>query len=95
MTKAPAPAAFIRRIERVGKSRRVTRKELDDLAAYEDEIKGWANELECKIGDFAANVLMLADPGTPAGERAGMREQMAADAEAVAGALHAISGYCC
>lgn len=46
------------------------------------------------MADFAANVQLLADPGTLRDERAGLRKQMAADAEAAAGALQAISHWC-
>jgi hypothetical protein len=92
MDNAAKGHALIDRLERVGEGKRVTRAELDDLAAYFGEVQGWANELECKMGDFAANAEMLGNPGLR-DERTGLREQMIADAEATAGALRAIGTY--
>jgi hypothetical protein len=94
MTRTLTPESFINRLERVGSGKRVIKEELEDLAEYEGEVKQWANELECKMADFAANVQMLTDPETPRGERADLRAQMIADAEAVTVALQAISQWC-
>jgi hypothetical protein len=81
------------RLERVAAGLHITPDELADLAGYSDEVQQWASELETRFADFAANAGMLSDEAMPDRERAVLRRQMRADAEAAAGALRTIGSY--
>jgi hypothetical protein len=81
------------RLERVAAGLRITPDELADLAASNDEVQQWANELETRFADFAANAGMLSDKAMTDRDRAVLRRQMMADAEAAAGALRTIGSY--
>lgn len=86
----PLPS-YADRLERV--TRRTTRGELENLAGYADEITGWANELDTRIADFAAEVELSCEPGIPREERAEIRSRMLERAEEAAAALRAILQY--
>ena len=79
------PLSLAERLARVVGGKRVTKEELADLAEYAAEVTSWANELDTKFADFAANAEMLADSDTPRYERPELRERMIADAEAAVG----------
>jgi hypothetical protein len=86
---------LVERLETIAAGRKLTRDELADLAEYGGEVVEWANELDTKMADFAANAgfyTELADDA-PASERRVLRQRVKDDAAATAGALRAISGY--
>jgi hypothetical protein len=91
MTGDQALPSYADRLEQV--TRRTSRAELEDLAGYESEITGWANELDTKIAGFAAEVEMYYDPETPRRDRAEIRARMLERAEETAAALRAIFQY--
>jgi hypothetical protein len=86
----PLPS-YADRIEQVTK--RTSRAELEDLAGYASEITGWANELDTKMADFAAEVELYYDPETPRRDRAEIRARMLERAEETAAALRAVFQY--
>jgi len=91
MTGDTTLPSYAGRLEQI--TRRTARAELEDLAGYAEEITGWANELDTKLADFAAEVELYYDPETPRRERSEIRDRMLERAEEAAAALHAIFQY--
>ena len=89
-TKAPT-LSLADRLELVASGADVTVDELKDLAEYDSEIDGHANELGTKFADFAANVQMLLDPATPEDDHESLRASLTADAGASAAALRSLA----
>lgn len=94
MTSKRQPLSITDRLERIPGAASLRRDDLEDLASYADDLTGWANELDTRMADFAAEVEMYYNPGTPRWERAKIRERLQLRAEETAGALRAISEYC-
>lgn len=93
MTRTKELPSYADRLERVALARRLLRKELEDLAGYAQEIVEWANELDTKTADFAAEVEQYYEPGATREDRAEIRIRIADRAAEVAGALRAIFQY--
>jgi hypothetical protein len=85
--------SFTDRLERAAGRKRLDRGSLEDLAGYAEEITGWANELDTKMADFAAEVELYFAGDTPREERAEIRERLLLRAEETAGALRALFQY--
>jgi hypothetical protein len=85
--------SYTDRLERAAAAKRFNRGELEDLAEYAQEIVEWANELDTKTADFAAEVEMYYAPGVSRGDRAEIRARLTDRAAEVAGALRALFQY--
>ena len=85
--------SFTDRLEQAVSASRLNRKALEDLAGYAEEITGWANELDTRMADFAAEVELYFAGDTPREERTEIRERLLLRAEETAGALRALFQY--
>jgi hypothetical protein len=85
--------SFTDRLEQAAARPRLDRAALENLAGYAEEITGWANELDTRMADFAAEVELYYDEDTPREEREEIRERLLLRAEETAGALRALFQY--